>query len=126
MEAKLGGNPLFVWRSLCWGRELLREGLGWLIANGKDIEARKRDWFAEWALSSNSTCKDQNKRVVEYIDRDGRWMEDELKRDFLPYEVEEISKQEDCKRRSGGQVILEASPKRQVHSKHMIQIGDAD
>lgn len=39
MEAQIGNNSSFTWKSLCWGKELLREGLGWIIVNGKDINA---------------------------------------------------------------------------------------
>lgn len=62
MEARIGNNPSFVWRSLCWGRELLKEGLAWIIANGNDISANTRNWFAEWALASESTCRMQGQK----------------------------------------------------------------
>lgn len=43
MKAGLGNNPSFVRRSLCWGRELIRQTLGWVVVNGKDIEANGRE-----------------------------------------------------------------------------------
>lgn len=61
MEAQLGSNPSFVWRSLCWGRELLKEGMGWMIANGRDIDAGRRNWFANWALASSSSCRSRGR-----------------------------------------------------------------
>lgn len=57
MQAGLGSNPSFVWRSLCWRRELIKDGLGWTIANRRSIEAGWRDWFGSWATSAASTCR---------------------------------------------------------------------
>lgn len=47
MKAGIGSNPSFVWRFICWGRDLLTKGLRWLVVNGKDIEAEGRDWFRQ-------------------------------------------------------------------------------
>lgn len=34
MDADLDSNPSYIWRSLCWSRSLLREGLMWRIGEG--------------------------------------------------------------------------------------------
>lgn len=90
MEANLGNNPSFVWRSLCWGTELLNKGLAWIIANGNDINANTRNWFAEWALASNSTCRVRGLKVAAYINNNGEWREEAIRRDFLAYEANDI------------------------------------
>lgn len=41
MEAKVGNNPSFIWRSLCWGREALAGGLFWKIGKGDTVNAYK-------------------------------------------------------------------------------------
>lgn len=38
MEAGLGNNPSYVWRSLLAARELIREGSIWQVGDGKTIE----------------------------------------------------------------------------------------
>ena len=37
MDAELGSNPSFVWRSLLQAKELLQEGLAWKIGDGKNV-----------------------------------------------------------------------------------------
>lgn len=72
LQMGLGTNPSFVWRSLCWGRQLIREGLGWNVVNGKEIDAGTRAWYANWAVSAPSTCIVPNQKVAAYIDGNGK------------------------------------------------------
>lgn len=58
--------------------------------NGRDIEVGRRDWFGSWALASASSCLNPDQKVVAYIDEHGGWKETEIRRDFLPFEAEEI------------------------------------
>lgn len=90
MQAELGSNPSFVWRSICWGRELSKEGLNWCIANGQDIHAEFRNWFATWAISEKSSCCMQGRRVGHYIYSNGNWQEELVRRDFTHHEAEQI------------------------------------
>lgn len=89
MQADLGNNPSYVWRSICWGKKLL-EGLKWNIANGRHIDTRLRDWFASWAPTALSLCKIPDRKVANYIDNNGNWIEQDIGRDFLSFEAEEI------------------------------------
>ena len=34
MEAKLGSNPSFIWKSILYGRHILHRGLKWRIGSG--------------------------------------------------------------------------------------------
>ena len=45
MEAELGHNPSFVWRSLLAARELIREGSMWKIGNGQSVEVSDKTWL---------------------------------------------------------------------------------
>lgn len=40
LDARLGHNPSFTWRSIMSGKEILKEGLTWTIGNG----ASSRVW----------------------------------------------------------------------------------
>ena len=37
LDAKIGRNPSYVWRSICEGQQLLKMGLRWRVGNGKNI-----------------------------------------------------------------------------------------
>lgn len=69
MDAKLGCNSSFVWRSLLWGRDIIKEGLCWRVGNGKNILAHKYPWipsipsFTSTSVSSSTN----NVKVERYI-----------------------------------------------------------
>jgi hypothetical protein len=48
LQAKLGANPYFTWRSMLKARPLLEQGLIWRIGNGEWV----RIWRDEWIPSS--------------------------------------------------------------------------
>ena len=45
MEAELGHNPSFVWRSLLVARDLIREDSIWRIGNGQSIAINDKNWL---------------------------------------------------------------------------------
>lgn len=97
MEAGLGSNPSFVWRSMCWGRELIRRGLGWNIVNGRKIKAGMREWFASWFVEGPSTCTVPEQLVEAYIDTEGQWIEGKIRKEYAAFEAEDILQVKICK-----------------------------
>lgn len=97
MQAGLGANPSFVWRSLCWGRELLSKGIGWNIVNGRSIKANRRDWFSSWLVEGSSSCSIPNQLVAAYINTEEEWVEEKVQNDFVAFEAEEILNAKICK-----------------------------
>lgn len=87
ISARLRSNPSFVWRSLYWGRELLREGLRWNIVNQLDVDAGRR---GSWAPMLPLSCSDPTQKVATYIKEGHAWNEETTRKDFLPFEAEEI------------------------------------
>ena len=94
VEASLGNNPSYVWRSLMAAQKLVQHGLRWQIDNGFNVQVWKDKW-----LPSSSTYKvvsprlnsPADLRVSELIDLDNRcWNLHLLQQLFLPFEVEEI------------------------------------
>ncbi|XP_019189997.1 PREDICTED: uncharacterized protein LOC109184451 [Ipomoea nil] len=50
MEAQLGRNPSYIWRSILAGQEVLKKGVAWRIGDGLDTKI----WGWNW-VSDNST-----------------------------------------------------------------------
>lgn len=44
MEAEVGPNASYVWRSLCWSSDLIGIGLLWKIGTGVHINIYKDSW----------------------------------------------------------------------------------
>ncbi|KAK9992584.1 hypothetical protein SO802_027569 [Lithocarpus litseifolius] len=45
MDAELGHNPSFMWRSLLAARDLIREGSLWKIGNGQSVQVNCNKWL---------------------------------------------------------------------------------
>lgn len=45
MDAELGHNPSFVWRSLMWSRELIQKKLCWRVGDGNSISIKRDAWI---------------------------------------------------------------------------------
>lgn len=51
MDAGLGSNPSYIWRSLLWGRDLIQKGLCWRVGNELHIKACLIHGSLEYLLS---------------------------------------------------------------------------
>lgn len=49
VDAEVGHNPSYIWRSLCWSWELLESGLQWKVATGSFIRLFLNAWIPELA-----------------------------------------------------------------------------
>jgi hypothetical protein len=45
LDAKLGSNPFFLWRSILAGRPTLMAGLFWRVGNGRSIRVVEDAWL---------------------------------------------------------------------------------
>ena len=45
LNAKLGSNPSYIWRSILWGRQIICSGSRWRIGNGQNIQIHKANWI---------------------------------------------------------------------------------
>ena len=94
LEAQLGKNSSYRWRSLVAARGVLNRGLRWSIGNGRKV----RIWTNRWIPIPNSfmvvSPRPQNfeDELVEILlDREfRRWNTSVVKNSFLPHEAEAI------------------------------------
>lgn len=94
MEAPLGSNPSFIWRSLCWGREALIEGLFWKIGRGDRINVYKDNWIPELATEKLASVRDGNPnlKVKDLLNNQGGWESPEINNVAYIYERDTIEK----------------------------------
>lgn len=60
LEAPLGTNPSYVWRSIRESQDLIRNGLSWRVGNGKDISIWIDNWLPDCELPTVTTEFDFN------------------------------------------------------------------
>jgi len=89
MEAELGCNPSFVWRSLLEARELIRAGTAWQVGDGQGIEVNDHRWLNHPPQFRHGA--DTNMKVAALIDRRIRqWNRPLLHTKFLQSTMEDI------------------------------------
>ena len=67
LDAKMGHNPSYVWRSLLSAREVLLAGSKWQVGNGVTIKILSHDWFLHPPRLLGDIPEDM--RVQELIDQ---------------------------------------------------------
>lgn len=94
MEASIGNNPSYIWRSLMWSRDILDEGLYWKVGNCKKVNIINDRWIPNRSLSRvifiNSDTV--NKKVCDLLSPNYSWDSEILDRAFFPFEKEAIYK----------------------------------
>lgn len=45
IEASMGSNPSYIWRSLMWSRNIIDSGAMWKVGKGEIIRVRKVAWI---------------------------------------------------------------------------------
>lgn len=61
-EAKLGGNPSFIWRSIFEARKVVMDGSRWWLGSGKDVKICGQPWL--------------NDETNPYVTSDIQWLQD--------------------------------------------------
>lgn len=54
LNAPVGSNPSYIWRSLLWGQQVILKGYRWRIGNGDNISIYKGSWIRDHPLSNFS------------------------------------------------------------------------
>ncbi|CAL8082381.1 unnamed protein product [Prunus armeniaca] len=92
LEAGVGTNPSFIWRSLQWGKELLNKGLRWRVGNGESIQVYTNKWLPVPSFFKIMSAPQLplSTLVCDLFTSSGQWNVPLLKDIFWDQEVEAI------------------------------------
>ncbi|KAH9735375.1 reverse transcriptase domain-containing protein [Citrus sinensis] len=100
MDAKLGSNPSFVWRSILWGRQIIHKGSRWRIGNGEQVYVYKSNWIPRPEnLKPLSIQTLHPNSVVANLISNQTWKEDVISQNFSEEDAARIKR-----------IILPSSP----------------
>lgn len=74
LNADLGSNPSYAWRSVWNAPQILRDGMRWLVGNGRRIEIWKDKWIPNpttFKVVSPQFVLDPDAKVSELINEEG-------------------------------------------------------
>ncbi|XP_019172094.1 PREDICTED: uncharacterized protein LOC109167528 [Ipomoea nil] len=93
LDAPLGHNPSYIWRSIRASQDLLRKGVMRRVSDGKDTAV----WGQPWLLDITNPClltheieELKDARVSNLLDGNGRWDEELIRDIFYPQDVPRI------------------------------------
>ena len=75
MDAKMGNNPSYVWRSLLVARDIIKEGSKWPVGDGSYIEVSMQKWLTHkpvflGEIQPNLNVKDLINSAIGQWDRE--------------------------------------------------------
>ena len=68
LDAELGNNPSFVWRSLLAARDIIHTGSRWTIGDGRNVSVASHSWLPHSPVFLNTPSQDM--KVIDLIDKD--------------------------------------------------------
>lgn len=106
MNASLGPNPSFIWRSIWCSQAILAQSIRWKVGNGRSINIRRDPWLcdpAHFYIESNLEEGRQVRMVSDLIDPDIRqWNINLMYSLFQPRDIKEITKHSPINNGFGG------------------------
>lgn len=94
MEAKNPSSASYHWKSIIKGREVIRRGAIWRIADGQSVQVWRDNWLPGKNMARIlSPCRDKDGdvKVSTFIDSENcRWKEEILDCYLLAFEVDSI------------------------------------
>lgn len=94
MQAKLGYNLSFIWRSILWGRQVLQNGMWWKIECGKHVKVYQSRWIprpTSFKILSKASLPLES-IVSTLIDKEYKWKENMIRQHFDSEDAEKILK----------------------------------
>ncbi|KAK9209014.1 hypothetical protein WN944_001375 [Citrus x changshan-huyou] len=92
LNAKIGSNPSFIWRSIMWGRQIILKGSRWRIGSREKVQVYISNWLPRPTtfrpISPRTLAVDA--KVAELISPEGEWKRDMIQQHFIKEDVEII------------------------------------
>lgn len=85
LEAGLGSNPSFIWRSVLVAKDLVKQGIRWVIGPGEGVNIKGQPWLADVNDPYISTDSEavEGRKVVSLMCVDRREWEVDIIRDIF-------------------------------------------
>lgn len=94
LNAPLGNNPSYTWRSIWVAKDLVKFGSRWRIGNGEKVKIWGDKWLptlSTFRVSSPRLFLDPDSRVGELITaEETSWNSEAISAPFMPHEAEVI------------------------------------
>lgn len=93
LDAQIGNNPSYIWRSILAGQQVLKSGVTRTIGNGRDTKIWGWPWLSDSAnpsLQTPAVIGLTDAKVSSLLDGQGNWDLDLLRDLFLPNDVQRI------------------------------------
>ncbi|XP_073291141.1 uncharacterized mitochondrial protein AtMg00310-like [Primulina huaijiensis] len=71
LEANLGNNPSFIWRSIIWSRQLIFKGVSWRVGNGKRIQTFRDKWIPSYQTPMHEQGNQEQYKFVSSLIHEG-------------------------------------------------------
>ncbi|XP_030478315.1 uncharacterized protein LOC115695389 [Cannabis sativa] len=73
LDAGPGHSPSYTWRSILWGRDLMKQGLIWKIGNGTTIRTIEDHWLPNCRIKSYSSPPPSDSTLSFFLSPSGAW-----------------------------------------------------
>uniref|UniRef100_A0A803PXR5 Reverse transcriptase domain-containing protein n=1 Tax=Cannabis sativa TaxID=3483 RepID=A0A803PXR5_CANSA len=91
LNAGLGNTPSYTWRSIVWGKELLKKGLGWRVGTGSNIQCNSQPWIPDHSSFLPLVYKGDDAMTVAHLITGSRqWNLEALQQNFSQPDIDNI------------------------------------
>ncbi|KAH9719688.1 reverse transcriptase domain-containing protein [Citrus sinensis] len=93
LQAKLGSNPSYIWKSILWGRTVIQKGSRWRIGSGNKVQVHNSNWIPrpETFRPISSPTIPNEAVVSELIDSNQNWNVIKVFQHFIKEDAELIT-----------------------------------
>lgn len=92
LNASMGSNPSYIWRSIIQGRQVILKGYRWRIGNGENISVFRGNWIPRPSTFKPVSTPNlpSEATVAMLIDNENKWKADLIQKMFLKEDAETI------------------------------------